>query len=250
MKILLNALPRTGSKWLAVNLSKYLDTAFGRSAYLYIDNKPWVISDWFDYQGDQLLFHGKICQINHNFILTNETVDIEQEMYSRLDLLVRYDAPIQIKVHPQTLPSLIACEILKKQAYRYYSLRRRDTFEQVFSKCLCIQTEIWNPGVELNVLLIDLLKNPIEISEEQFLFELRQNSTQIDYLDNELGCQHLYFEDLVNIKNSGDFCSWLNLPVVEFRLDQYFTKEYGPLKPYIVKNYQKLKEIYESWCLG
>lgn len=242
MKILLNAMPRTASKWLSVNLGKYLQN--------YYDNKDktYVIFNWFiKNKPNSLFFDGRMIQIGKKFKFSNIPVNVDNEANDRINLLKNYDFPIIIKEHPQSWQALIAIEQLKTVSDRYYTLRRRNKFEQCISQCICEKTKIWESGLELKNALIECSINPFEIDTSFFMQRLQQIFLDNQYFDQQDSAKHLYFEDIIEIKNPQDFCLYLGLPMFNFQLDNYFAEEYGDQKKTIISNYEELYKISQNF---
>lgn len=240
MRILVNALPRTGSKWLCVNLRKYLRTKYGSSARLSVGDQIWPITDWFSNINNKLLINGHIDPYNNNFILNGSYTNIETEIANRLKLLKECKNSIAIKIHPNTWIETIAIEAIKPHCQHYYTLRRKNVIDEAFSLLVCQHTDIWEPSDKLNETILSSCKTPFSIEMNTLLSCLDSIKQQHLYLDSQENAHHLLAEDLFKIKNAKRFCKYLALPYVEFEIDQYFGVEYGNKKVKMIKNYKKL----------
>ena len=83
MKILLNVLPRTGSKWLNLNLFNYLEQTIRIPPMHEIYGIKNTISDWFNYKKQTELFiNGEIIMNGDNFkVLHNPINNVDRKTH-------------------------------------------------------------------------------------------------------------------------------------------------------------------------
>ena len=248
MKILLNVLPRTGSKWLNLNLFNYLEQTIRIPPMHEIYGIKNTISDWFNYKKQTELFiNGEIIMNGDNFKVLHNPINNDEECVKRLGLLKDCKLPLTIKEHPHNWYSLIAIEELKNNVDRYYTLRRKDTFEQGLSMSVCSYTNLWQPGLEQLITIKKSIKSPFELDEKVFLQHLEMITLSNNYLDNQNPTKHLYFEDLILMDNPDLFCEYLGLPKVDFRMNYNSRLEYGTAKKEMITNYDRLRELYQDY---
>lgn len=245
MKILLNALGRTRSKWVATNLHSYLKT-FGETHNL------WPTLDLFTqhlngglYIQNQIDFDGSILTIS-NKPAQEKTL----ESMARLNYARQSNLNMCIKIHPTCDREIAMVNEVKKFCQYYFTLARKDIFEQALSLSLGYSTNIWVPGVEQIKAISSLKSKPVTIQIDSFQNVVENLQRQTEYLTNEKSNKFIYMEDTFTVRDSKDFCDMLNLEHKEFMLDQRYGKEYGEFKKEIISNYNELETKYNNMIGG
>lgn len=248
MKILLSALPRTGSKWLCKNLHLYLIERYKIVSELII-NDQWntrsPITDLFTVNGDKLFFDGHISKIGVNFEFKQVDVSYFNELHHRLRLLESSSSPMVIKIHPVIWHELLAIYSLQNNVNMHYTLRRRDQFDQCISIVTCRYTNIWTAYGDMAEQIKEFQKNPYQVPDDVFETQFQSLKNLTNWLDTLTNPQHLYYEDLIHIKTDEEFCNWLNLPYCKFQLNFDHGIEYGDTKKEIISNYKDLKNKFK-----
>lgn len=247
MKILLNALPRAKSKWVCFNINEYLKAKYDFSSDLLIGKCRLPLTDWFTKKDEGLSFSGHIIKCYQDFLYISTNVKANDEIQNRLDLLLDCHNPMSIKIHPTSWHELIAIQVISCICDRYYTVRRRNILEQCISILTCEHTNAWNPGSTLDSQISKCLDNPFIVDTTAFIKKLDFLKMQNDYLNQQTTAIHLYAEDMINITDAKDFCSYLQLPYVEFEIHNGFNIEYGEKKSSMIKNYDQLMEIANAY---
>lgn len=241
MKILLNAVPRTRSKWMVKNLYSYL-SEIGKT------HNSWPIFDIFtETKTGKLYIENKVQFDGENLTVSNDPViDIDLETKNRLDYLKKSNLNMCIKVHPTSNREINAIAELKPICTNYFTLSRKDLFEQSLSMTLALFTNEWTSGINQTRKMYHFYVKPISIDiniYEQVTIALKE---QNEWLKNEKSHKLIYMEDTLTIRDARDFCEMLDLEFHSFNLDQLFDVEFGSYKKNMISNYNELKSIYES----
>lgn len=249
MKILLSALPRTGSKWLSLNLHLYLKARYKIASELIVHDKHNTrlpITDWFTINGDSLFFDGHIEPLGIHYEIKPSIWPYIYEIPHRLKILEHTNWPMVIKIHPVMWHELLVINSLQHRVQRHYTLRRRDQFDQCVSIMTCRYTNIWEKLPKFDEKLQEFKNYPYTIPMANFENQWNSLTNLTAWLDTLPNTTHLYYEDCINIKTDKDFCQWLDLPYYKFKLDFRYGIEYGEEKKKIISNYEQLKEKYKS----
>lgn len=235
MRILLNTIPRTASKWFHQNISEY---------YSIIENlsRKYKIEGWFE-NFDQISRLPHKIQTTEGYDTISPIFDDNcHELKHRLNLLLNSESKFIIKIHPVDLISLNAIDSLKESCDYYYTIRKRNTIEQCLSIVAASSSGIAFPSEAQRSKILELVDNPVNISFENFRGTMTWVKQKNEYLDSQDPTKHLYYEDLIQIKTADEFCSHLGLPYVNFEIKNNFGIEHGDDKQKMIKNYDDLRK--------
>lgn len=228
MKILIFALPRTGSKFVANNIIKYLDDP----TYQFHD-----------------LFNGDFK--NHEIELVNNiprSTDLElktlDEFYeNRIRIISQTKGTLVVKCHYTRLyerPDLI--ERMSELFDRVILIHRRDLFDHLLSYALSSIVNSWAPGEIQESVKIKTIAKPIVCDPFHWITMIEdfKKFQSIEFKD----VKEVFVEDLYDSSNY-EFCRLLNLPLKEFGLEND-TKEFGVDKNKMIKNLDTLRTIFNN----
>lgn len=226
MKILLNSLQRSATKWLFKNLVEYCGTTDIGFPLHYLLTK-----------------NSDLMYLNTEPAERKRYTDIfVAEIENKLDQFIAFNVDVVIQVHPMNIQSLIAVEKLRKHFDFYYTLNRKDIVEQTLSILVADEMNIYHSGEEMNHKIKEKIQEPISVSQltlkNIYQYVVRSNQ----YFGDQRPSKHLYFEDLIELKNPYEFCDYMKLPRKEFRWTIPNQIEYGNNKEKMIKNYLELRE--------
>lgn len=244
MRILLNTIPRAASKWLHSNLLNYLSND---NELIAPDLSIKEITNWFEInESNQNAFQGNIIQRSDKFyFVENKNIDINIEMAVRLDLLLNYKRNIVAKIHPVGIYAFRAIEKIKQKYDLYYTLNRRNKIEQVLSMLTAQELGIYSSGSPLDEKIIEVTDQPVFIDYKKVKDLYNWVYSREIYMLNQNATKHLYFEELIEIKDPCDFCDYLMLPRKDFIMCHKYGIEYGINKPKLFQNYAGIQKYLE-----
>ena len=228
MKILIFALPRTGSKFVSQNVINYL-------------GKPPHPIDMYN----GIVKHKRLTVENGIIIPTDEPIDHTTEDFfrNRIDVVREAQGSLAVKIHQERLVKYP--ELLKETISVFDHIvivERKDLFNQLLSQAISIRSNLYIPGQEMMVLKHKFRMNPISIDTAHWI-SLIEDYKKNNAIDFGVEFPRVYAEDLFNA-TSKEFCAALNLPPKEFAMNKN-TVEFGS-KEKFVTNYAELKEIFNT----
>lgn len=243
MKIAVIGMPRTATKTVLRNMSKYLEARYGVVSNL-IDSTTGIVVPHLDEMLNSFIghFQNQADLINDNVVLSNRPiVSIDDELAKRIGLLRIIKLPFVVKHFPfshqlQQMPGLT------DSVDRVYYLSRRNTFEHALSFCISKQTHSWAVSDAQRSAIANALENRIIIPADTFR-KVTEGFNQYNlYL---YGKKTIDFETIVKIRSSTEFCSIFELEEIdfEFRNDDI---EYGDNKLNMISNVDELMQIYKN----
>lgn len=237
MRILVNAVQRSSSKMLTINLSSYLKHSCNHTEVPILEN-------WFE------LGQNRVGNTNHcHMTVENDMIKMcpletsyADEIEHRLNFLHTYTNPLVIKIHPDNDDCHRASELLS-QTFTCYNLTRRDIVEQTFSWVVTNLTREYVPGQIQEKHIADISTDPIIVTGHEFqkiLQYIDKQNTRVKQLPAQ---KQLYLEDLVSIHTAREFCDYLELPFVDFELQTSSGIEYGAEKRRMIANFDELQKF-------
>jgi hypothetical protein len=229
MRILIFALPRTGSKFVCGNVVRYI----GDRSYRHLD-----------------IFYGedkhKLLAIEDGKITPTEipVIHTSKEFFkNRIDMIRRTPGTLVVKCHQEKIyqyPELM--KELIEQFDHVILVERRDVFNQLLSEALAIKFTAYVPGAKLNKRKMMLRANPTSIDIDWWSMMINDYK-EFRKIDFGIDLTRVQVEDLFNADDE-EFCKLLNLPTKKFTMFRN-TEEFGN-KSKFVENYDELQAVFNE----
>ena len=245
MKIAIHSLPRSGTKNLIINFHRYLKSLDYPVVNYNCDrglDEPFNFKD--DARNPEMKTLSKMVSktINGEIVYrSHETpVDIEFEMRRRLQILINLNLSWVFRRVPFYAFDPILYDTLVN-VDKSIVILKDNVFEHCVSYTLASQLGIWDAGEQMNNAIEYYTKNQIELEikrfEDRYIQFYRFN--RMKWLSPALV---LKFEEMVNIKDSTEFCEFFQIPDNDFTFSQ-FEIEFGNNKLEMISNIDELKSI-------
>lgn len=227
MRILIFALPRTGSKFVSNNIIKY------------IDDPTYQVDDMFnaDFKSQEIEL------VNNRPRSTGVELKTFDEFYdNRINVIKQIQGTLVVKCHYHSLhtrPDLI--ERLSEHFDKIIVVHRRDSFGQLLSHAISARINSWLPGEAQELLKSRFVARPITVPVMQWI-EMIEELKKCKRMEFE-NATEVFVEDLYNSSDE-EFCKLLGLPHKEFGIKND-TKEFGDGKKLMVQNQHMLRVIYD-----
>jgi hypothetical protein len=247
MKIAINSLPRSGTKFLQANFHRYIKSA----GYNVLCPESFdSILEPFNFLDHELELKATITGIESidqhkiNFVkkyrypkdINSETIDRYSYLKSLKQSWVFKRTP-WVRFDPILYESAVELD-------KCVAIVRSDMFEHTLSFVLARQLNIWAPTNELETAVETCKNKPIKLNEDEFIqfYKWIKQYNKIKWVKD---IQVVDFDKMVKIKNSKEFCDFFNLPFVNFDF-HYFHIEYGDNKRKMISNIKELRVIAKS----
>jgi len=243
IRILINCLPRSGSKCLQINLHNYLKSVSSLVA----------VKDNIDGLIGVLDINDNIPRYTKEKLIGWTDTDVIFESYD-----ISFSKSAELKRRVKLLEDSNEAWVIKRWNWvendpikddllriaKNIAIIRSDQFNHALSLCLSHATNLWACGDDMNNGIQEYSKNKIYIDPGQFenyynLFTIWNNQKW----DNLVSVYN--FEDMICISNNREFCSFFSLDFSEFDF-MPFNKEFGDHKFDMISNVNELKEISNS----
>lgn len=227
MRILILALPRTGSKFVSDNVVRYINLT-----------QPYTYRSFFG--GEYYPF--ELYVEDNEIKISDKKIHAPLEFFkNRVETFRRYQGPLVCKVHYESLAdNAPLAQALIDQFDHVVVIHRKNEFEQLLSNEISKVTGSWEKdhrqaeAKTMPPFAVDLN------SWFKKIADLKKNKA-IDFGPRAV---HAYCEDLFEA-NTEEFCRQLNLPIKDFDMNSD-TREFGEDKFKMVTNIDKLRMIFES----
>lgn len=232
MKILIFGLPRTGSKRFREIVTSHTKS-FLKTDTIFSPHEPKTKNAFRNING-RWVRDGSLPEMSDEELIRHYTRELS-----------KHNTPIVMNLHYYNGIGDKEKE-LARQFDKVFVLKRKNTFEQVLSHRIAEAGGNCYVPDETQAKFIEQSKNcgGIELDEFLFINSLEQYlSIKNDCLE---GATVVYSEDFFNIKSNEDFYKLTNLPPVDNfdATSSTWTPEFSTHKREMVKNYDRLYEIY------
>jgi len=238
MKILILALPRSGTKFAQVNMNFYLKAKYGITL-----NNPEKPST--KYIGFGELLNVNIALQNHHLTLENnclgkieQSFDHEEEFESRLKIS-QCGIPVVAKYMPISHSVEKEIEIVSRLINcfdKVYLFNRENVKDHALSIAICHKVNLWNKSSLQDELIEKSLTNKIVIDEKE-LVNITDNFKRFHEIMKRCHTEKVSiipFEKLIQIKDGVHFCKFFDLENINFTFYDVF-EEYGERKKSIIE---------------
>jgi hypothetical protein len=231
MKIAINSLPRSGTKFLQANFHRYMKSA---GYDVLCPNSFDSILEPFNFPDHELELTVTLTGIENidNFKINfNKTHQYPQSLTSEIINRFKYLTSLKQSWVYKRTPWVEFDPILYESAVRLdkcISVIRYDFFDHALSFTLAKELNIWAPTVELDEAIKAHTIKQIKLDKTEFAknYKWVKDYNKIKWAKN---IQVVEFDNMVKLKNSKDFCEFFQLPIVEFDYHQ-FVVEFGDNK--------------------
>ena len=237
MKILLLALPRTGSKFVHRNIDRYL-AVDNPTVKLTNDSQT---GEWYEPLYQRIKFLGD----NGNVITEEDKTIIKSEtsLNNAIDIIPKLSKDLVIKYH-----HVKGIRDIEKQFIslfdKVYLLHRRKYFESALSFALSDYFDSWIPNVSQRDKIAKSLVKKIDLDEESWI-NIIQSFKELRNLEIP-GVSKIFFEDMIQLKSSKEFCEHLGLPFKDFNIVTDQEIEFGKNKYSMITNLDRLVELFKE----
>ena len=242
MKIMINSLPRCGTKFLQANFHRYIKSA--KYDVLCPDSFDSILEpfNFPDHELDLQVTKTGIDYIDKKQINFKSKYQWPQTLSTEIITRFKYLSSLKNSWVSKRTPWVRFDPILYESAVeldKCVTVVRSDSFDHALSFALASKLNIWGPTVELDQAVETYTKQQIKIDITEFskTYEWIKDYNKIKWVDN---IQVVDFHKMIKLKNSQDFCEFFQLPFVEFDYHQ-FVVEYGDNKRKMISNIKELR---------
>lgn len=256
MKILIATLPRTGSKFLQMNLHKYLqakgpvtkmihpiyDESNGIGEFL----NPINIKKHNDgYVAEKPMFRYTASLTDDSNIFFVESLSEKQvEIENRLDILKKLSKPYVLKeiIFPTNHATL-----LMPEADLIYTIKR-NIKERIISVIIARYTGIYTKSQSIPEAIASFKNNKIIVSKEMVddILEFEKTYNEINFPKSKT--KELLYDEVVGVNDSKSFCSLTGLDFIDFDFSKD-TIEFGNQKYDMISNLSTVENWIDEYLL-
>jgi hypothetical protein len=250
MKILIATLPRTGSKFLQMNLHSYLQAAgqvtkMIHPVYDEINGlgeflNPINIKKHSERSADDRPMFKYTANLTNdsNILFIESLIDKDIEIENRLQILKKLTKPYVLK---EIIFPTNNAQQLMPEVDLVYTIRR-NIKERMLSVIVARFTGIYTKNALIPEAVASFNKDKIIVDKEMVNDILEFEKTYMRLVFPKTKTRELLYEDIIAIEDSQSFCSLTGLPFVNFRFIKD-TVEFGNQKYEMISN---LDDI-ENW---
>lgn len=220
MKILLLALPRSGTKFAQVNLNFYLTKKYGITL-----NNPESPSTKYIGYGE--LLNVTIALKNHHLTLENnrlgkidKTFDNDEEFESRFKIS-QCGIPVVAKYMPTVHTVEKEIEIVTRLINSFdkvYIFNRINVYDHILSIAISQKLNSWNKSSVQDQLIKSSIENKIVVHNTE-LDRLKKSIDTFNEIINQSRnekCVDIMFEELIKVKDKLSFCNLFHIEYEDF----------------------------------
>jgi hypothetical protein len=250
MKVLVLALPRSGTKILQSYLHHYLVAA---GTTLHIERWKNGLDEFLSPYTKNT---SKFATVLNDEIKFGEPVEnsIDEVRRRLTDIVAPSTHNLVIKYPPLFREGECELSLDVLNAFdKVVVLKRLNSFDVALSTGLAIalQSYLRTRYDQTQVELIkNTLRNPIAINADEFkkIYNMNQQLINDEYKHHyqHLDYCEITYDQLSTFRTSDEFCKHLNLPEINFPLEQHYQIEYADNKHDMISNLQELKDIIKE----